>query len=86
MSSPLPLRVLVHKTWDEVLLKVPADSTVGALKEQALAASNAGGDPDGFEVKFRGALIRDESQDLASAGLVPNAQLIVLARRRQPVR
>jgi hypothetical protein len=30
--------------------------------------------------------VSDESQSLTAAGLVPNAPLIILARRRRPVR
>ena len=86
MSSPLPLRVMVHESWDEVLLEAASDTTVGDLKRQALAATHTARDADAYEVKFRGALIGDESQTLATAGVVPNAQLIVLSRRRQPVR
>jgi hypothetical protein len=37
-------------------------------------------------MKFRGAELRDESRSLADAGLVPNGALIVLPRRRRPVR
>jgi hypothetical protein len=86
MSQPLPLRVMVHESWDEVVLEVASDTTVGDLKRQALAATHAARDDDAYEVKFRGALMGDESQTLATAGVVPNAQLIVLSRRRQPVR
>jgi hypothetical protein len=39
-----------------------------------------------YLIKYRGAALVDESQSLAAAGLVPNAPLIVLARRRRPVR
>ena len=39
-----------------------------------------------FVVKFRGAELQDESRTLADAGLVPNGALIVLRKRRRPVR
>ena len=42
-------------------------------------------DPAGYLVKYRGAELADQ-QSLADAGVVPNAGLIVLARRRRPVR
>jgi hypothetical protein len=41
--------------------------------------------PDGYVVKFRGGEVRDEST-LADAGIVQDANLIVLSRRRRPVR
>ena len=44
------------------------------------------GDPAAFVLKFRGAELQDESRSLADAGLVPNGALIVLRKRRRPVR
>lgn len=85
MSSTIPLRVMVHESWDDVPLEVAPDTTVGDLKRQALAATHAARDADAYEVKFRGALIGDESQTLAAVGVVPNVQLIILSKRRQPV-
>jgi hypothetical protein len=43
-------------------------------------------DPAGYVLKFRGAELQDERQSLAEAGLVPNGALIVLPRRRRPVK
>jgi hypothetical protein len=37
-------------------------------------------------VKFRGAELFNEAGSLKDAGVVPNANLIVLPRRRRPVR
>lgn len=82
----IPLRVMVHESWDDVALEATPDTTVGELKRQALAAAHAAGDAEAYEVKFRGALVGDESQTLATAGVVPNSQLIILSRYRQPVR
>jgi hypothetical protein len=42
--------------------------------------------PDEYVLKFRGAELLDESRSLADAGLVPNGAVIVLPRRRRPVR
>jgi hypothetical protein len=44
------------------------------------------GDPAGYMVKYRGAQLLDEQRTLAEAGVVSNAPLIVMARRRRPVR
>jgi hypothetical protein len=43
-------------------------------------------DPAGYVLKFRGAELQDESESLAQAGVVANGALIVLPRRRRPVR
>jgi hypothetical protein len=43
-------------------------------------------DPDGYMVKFRGAELTDEARSLTDAGIVSNAALIVMPRRRRPVK
>jgi hypothetical protein len=85
MTPLLPVRVMVTDTWDEVPLQLPDSTTLGELKRQALEATRVIRDPAGYLVKFRGAELADQ-QSLAEAGVVPNAGLIVLARKRQPVR
>jgi hypothetical protein len=86
MSDTLPLRVMVQDAWDEVLLDLPRSTPVGELKRRALEATKVTGDPSGYVLKFRGAELDDESRSLAEAGLVANGALIVLPRRRRPVR
>lgn len=86
MSAPLPLRVMVEDVWDEVLLELPNTTPVGEIKRQALAATRVRRDPSHYVLKFRGAELLDESRSAADAGLVPNGALIVLPRRRRPVR
>jgi hypothetical protein len=43
-------------------------------------------DPGAYVLKFRGAELQNESDSLAQAGVVPNGALIVLPKRRRPVR
>lgn len=86
MSETLPVRVMVQDVWDEVTLDLPAATTLEELKRQALAVTRVTRDPDGYVIKFRGAELLDESRSLSEAGLVPNGALIVLPRRRRPVR
>ncbi|HEV8124645.1 MAG TPA: EsaB/YukD family protein [Gemmatimonadales bacterium] len=86
MSATLPVRVMVTDTWDEVSLELPPDTPVASLKQRALELCSVTGDPAEYIVKYRGARVLDESQSLAQAGIVKNAPLIVLNRRRQPVR
>ena len=52
----------------------------------ALDATRVTRDPDEYVLKFRGFELLDESRSLADAGLVPNGAVIVLPRRRRPVR
>lgn len=85
MSDSLPVRVLVQDVWDEVALAVPAATRVDQLKRTALERARVPGDPAGYVLKFRGAEVADDVS-LAEAGIVPNAGVIVLPRRRRPVR
>ena len=86
MSPTLAVRVMVQDAWNEVLLELPSGTALGELKRQALEATRVTGDPAGYLLKFRGAELDDESRSLAEAGLVPNGALIVMPRRRRPVR
>jgi hypothetical protein len=86
MTAALPLRVTVEDVWDEVLLELAPETPVGEIKRQALARTRVKGDPAQYVLKYRGAELSDESQTVASSGLVSNGALIVMARRRRPVR
>jgi hypothetical protein len=84
--SILPLRVTVEDVWGEVLLELSDELPVSEVKRQALELTRIKRSPSDYVLKFRGAELYDESESLAKAGLVPNGALIVLARRRRPVR
>ncbi len=86
MTATLPLRVTVLDAWDAVALSVPPSTSLGEIKREALARARVRGDPGQYLVKFRGAVLDDEEQSLEQAGVPPNAPLIVLSRRRRPVR
>jgi hypothetical protein len=86
MSDTLPVRVMVQDVWDEVLLDLPSATPLAEVKRRALAATRVTRDPAGYVLKFRGAELQDESESLAQAGVVPNGALIVLPKRRRPVR
>jgi hypothetical protein len=85
MTPTLPVRVMVEDVWDEVFLELPTQTAIADVKRQALALTRVKRDPSAYMVKYRGAEL-SESQSLAEAGLVPNGALIVLSRRRRPVR
>ena len=86
MTSNLRLRVMVQDAWDEIPLDLPPGTSLAELKQLALEATKVTRDPDEYLLKFRGAELYDESRSLAEAGLVANGALIVLPRRRRPVR
>ena len=84
--NPIPVRVMVETSWDQVTLQPQPAASIREAKQRALALTHSGGTPEDYLVKFRGAELLDETQSLAAAGIVPNAPLIVLPRRRRPVR
>jgi hypothetical protein len=83
--TDLSVRVMVQDVWDEVRMSAASSSSLGELKRRALAVTRVMRDPDGYVVKFRGAEVADDAT-LDEAGVVPDANLIVLPRRRRPVR
>jgi hypothetical protein len=86
VSGNLRLRVMVQDAWDEVPLDLSSAASLADLKRAALEATKVTRDPDDYVLKFRGFELFDESRSLANAGLVPNGAVIVLPRRRRPVR
>jgi len=86
MTPTLPVRVMVQDAWDEVRLDLPPGTSLAEVKRLALDATRVVRNPADYVLKFRGAELQDERQSLAEAGLVPNGALIVLPRRRRPVR
>jgi hypothetical protein len=86
MSGELRVRVHVLDVWDEIKLDLPPVTSIGALKQEALDLARVTEDPEKFLVKFRGAEMRDESRTLADEQVPADAALIVMRRRRVPVR
>lgn len=85
MTATLPIRVTVLDTWDEVRFDAAPDARVVDIKAEALSRAGVARSPDAYLVKYRGAEVSD-SGTLHDAGVEPNAALIVLSRRRTPVR
>jgi hypothetical protein len=86
VTAALPVRVMVEDAWDEVFLELPGETPLSELKRTALDRTHVKRDPADYVLKYRGAELSDEGRSLADAGLVPNAPLILLARRRRAVR
>ena len=86
MTAPIPLRVTVEDAWDEVFLQLPDGTPLSELKRQALELTHVTTNPSQYLIKYRGAALSDESRSLAQLGLEPNSALIILAKRRRPVR
>lgn len=87
VQTDLTVRVWVPAVWDIVELKVAPEWTVARLKREAYErATGRSLDAQAYEVKFRGALVLDESLTLADLHASDHAPFIVLPARRQPVR
>ena len=86
MTGQQIVRVMVEDAWDQVTLELPPSTALSEVKRRALALTHTTGAPDDYELKFRGASLSDETRGLSEAGVVTNAQLIVLRRRRRPIR
>jgi len=86
MTGAMPVWVMVEDAWVEVFLELPEQTSLLELKRQALELTHVVRPASDYMIKYRGAAVSDETQTLAAAGLVPNAALIVLAKRRRPVR
>ena len=85
-AAGLSVRVTVSDAWDTVRLDARPDETIHDIKTRALGATLGRADVDLHQVKFRGAVVLDESRSLADLGVPNGAALIVLAARRRPVR
>lgn len=79
------LRVRVSDAWVDVDLPWTPELRIGELKLRALVATQRAGDPAGYEVKFRGALV-DDGSTIGTLKVPAGAGLIVQPRRRQAVR
>ncbi len=84
--NSIPVRVTVLDTWDEIALNVPPAARVADVKAQALAQAKVCRPATDYLLKFRGAEVSEGETTVAQAGIVPNAGIVVLARRRSAVR
>lgn len=82
----MEIKVRVGDTWMPLVLAVAPSDTVAAVKARALTEGGVRNGPAGYEVKVGGVAVRDESQTLAGAGIRHGAPVVILARRRRPVR
>lgn len=85
--ATLALKVTLGDTWRPLQFTASAEDTIAQVKARTLAAESVPPERAAeYEVKFGGALVRDESQSLAAARIPDGAALVVLARRRRAVR
>ena len=81
------IRVQVAELWDSVRVDAATSEPVISVKTAALSALYPdGADPDRYVVRLHGFEILDESAGLAAAGVRDGSILLLVNRRRQPVR
>ena len=83
----ISVRVQVAEMWDAVRVTAHPDTVVSELKQRVVNEYFPGYEfPDDFVLKLRGWEMLDESQSLATAGIVDGAIVLLAYRRRRPVR
>lgn len=83
----LHIRVQVMDLWDSVRVDSPPTETILSVKGAALAALYPdGADPDALVARLHGYEILDEAQSLSEVGVRDGSILLLVARRRRPVR
>jgi hypothetical protein len=83
----LHIRVQVAELWDSVRIDAPASELVISAKRAALDALYPGGvNPEDYVVRLRGFEILDENSSLVAAGVEDGSILLLVYRRRRPVR
>jgi hypothetical protein len=81
------IRVQVAELWDSVRVDAPPSEPVISVKRAALDSLYPDGiDPEEYVVRLHGFEILDESVSLTAAGLRDGSILLLVKRRRQPVR
>jgi hypothetical protein len=81
------IRVQVAELWDSVRVDAPPSEPVISVKRAALDALYPEGiDPEEYVVRLHGFEILDESVSLVAAGVRDGSILLLVKRRRQPVR
>ncbi len=86
MVRDLPIRVTLLDTLDQLALVLPSSTPIAEVKRAVLARSGIKRPASDYVVKYQGAELYEAGRTLGDAGVVPDGALIVLLRRRIPVR
>jgi len=86
-SATMHIRVQAAELWDTVRVDVSPSDSVLAVKLAALAAFYPEGVPAGdFVAKLHGFEILHEDESVQSVGVRDGSTLLLMRRRRRPVR
>lgn len=86
MAAELAVRVTLLDNLDEYAMVVPGTTKIADLKRDVLARAGIKRPESFYVVKYNGAELYEGSKTLADSGVVSDGALIVLLRRRIPVR
>lgn len=86
-ADAMQIRVQVADVWDAIRMDVAPGESVGAVKRRALEELSPVAYPvDEYVVKLRGFEILDENAAISECGVRNGSTLILVDRRRRPVR
>lgn len=86
-ADALQIRVQVADVWDAIRMEVSPGESVGAVKRRALEELSPVAYPvDEYVVKLRGIEILDEGLAISACDVRNGSTLILVDRRRRPVR
>ncbi len=86
-ATDMKIRVWVPEVWDSVELPVSLRDSFAHVKSASLRqATGRCPDPADYDLKFRGAVVIDESRTLEDLAVPNGAPMIVVPAHRRPVR
>lgn len=85
-AQAITIRVEMPEVWDVVRIVAATTQPVIEVKTAALHALYPEAAPDEMVVKLRGWEILDEMASLTDCGIVDGSILVMMFRRRRPVR
>jgi hypothetical protein len=85
-APPITIRVEMPEVWDVVRIVAALSQPVVEVKNAALHALYSEAAPDEMVLKLRGWEILDEMASLADCSIVDGSILVMMFRRRRPVR
>ncbi len=85
-SDAITIRVEMPEVWDVVRIVAAPAQPVIDVKNAALRALRPDSTPDEMVLKLRGWEILDETATLADSGIDDGSILVMMFRRRRPVR
>ena len=86
-GTAMTVQIWVTDVWDNAAVAVTPEDSLAVVKARGLEQiTGRSADTTKYQLKFRGALVTDESQTLAALGVPDGAPLIILPASRRPVR